>query len=86
VFGLLKSIITLAILGSLAVCGATVKLGDKTFFGHVARIWSTDETQDLVKGVKKTSGPVMDKVKRGVQAGYDEFHRNDDPGQPDAGL
>lgn len=84
-FGLLRTLIVLAILGSLVYCGATVKLGERTFFGHVSRIWSSDETQELVDGVKETGEPVMDKVKRGVKAGYKEFSSEDAGGKPDPG-
>lgn len=67
--GLVRTLITLAVLGALAWCGATVPLGSRTFFGHVKNIWSADETKELVDGVKKKSGPVVDRVKRGVEAG-----------------
>ncbi len=78
VFRLLRSLVALAILVSLAYCGATVKLGKYTAFGHVKRIWGAEETQDMVDGVKETSEPVVDKVKRGVKAGYEEMTRDDD--------
>lgn len=61
---------TIAIVGALAFCGATIKLGNRTFFGHVRTIWATDEAQDLKKGVKETAGPAVGRVKRGVEAGY----------------
>lgn len=70
--GLIKSLITLALLASLVYCGATVPLGDRTFFGHVERIWHSEETQELVKGVREKSGPVLDRLKRGVEAGVRE--------------
>lgn len=92
VLGLIRTLITLVILAVLVYCGATVKLGERTFFGHVSRIWSSEETRDLVDGVKETSEPVVDKVKRGVKAGYDEATREDKAGgehrrkdKPDAG-
>lgn len=74
---MIRSLITIVILGSLVYCGATVNLGERTFFGHVSRIWSSDETQDLVEGVKEKSEPVLDKLERGVKAGYDEMTRDD---------
>ncbi len=76
-FRLIRTLITLAILGSLVFCGATVKLGSHTFFGHVKRIWSSDETQEMVDGVKEKGEPVVDKVKRGVEAGYKEMTSED---------
>ena len=32
--------------------GSTVKLGKRTFFGHVQAIWGTEEVRDLKDGVK----------------------------------
>ena len=66
---MIRLLVTIAIIGTLAFCGATVKLGNKTFFGHVRAIWATDEAKDLKKGVKETTGPAVGKVKKGVEAG-----------------
>ena len=60
----------LAFAGALAFCGATVKLGNRTFFGHVRAIWHTEEAQDLKNGVKEKAGPAANRVKRGIEAGY----------------
>jgi hypothetical protein len=65
-----------ALVVGLVVCGATVKLGSRTFFGHVRAIWQTDEAQDMRQGIKEKAGPVVDKVKRGVKAGWDEATRD----------
>ena len=67
---MIRLLVFLAIAGGLAFCGSTVKLGERTFFGHVRRIWATDEVQDLKEGVKEKAGPAADKVKKGVEAGY----------------
>jgi len=75
---LIRSLITLAIVVALVYLAATIKLGQRTLFGHVSQIWATDETQELVDGVKETSGPMMDKIKRGVKAGLEEANRPDD--------
>lgn len=75
--GLIRSLFTLIIIGSLVYCGATVELGERTFFGHVAQIWASDEAQELVDGVKEKSEPVLDKIERGVRAGYDEMTDDD---------
>lgn len=69
---MIRLIIFLAIAGVLAYCGATVKLGKRTFFGHVQAIWKTDEVRDLKEGVEENVGPTVDKVKRGVKKGYEE--------------
>jgi hypothetical protein len=67
---MIRLLVFLAIAGALAFCGSTVKLGERTFFGHVRRIWATDEVQDLKEGVKEKAGPAANKVKKGVEAGY----------------
>lgn len=81
--GLIRTLITVVILGTLVYCGATVKLGNRTFFGHVSRIWQSDEAQDLVHGVKETSAPMVEKLQRGIKAGIDEARKNE---SPDAGA
>jgi hypothetical protein len=68
----IRFIVTLVLVSMLAWCGATVKLGKRTFFGHVGAIWSTDEAQDMKEGVKEKAGPAAEKLKRGVEAGYRE--------------
>ena len=68
----MKLILTLAIIVGLAYCGATVKLGKRTFFGHVKAIWATEEVQDLKTGVEEKVAPAADKLKRGVNAGVKE--------------
>jgi hypothetical protein len=68
---MLKLILTLAIVGLLAYCGATVKLGNKTFFGHIRAIWATEEMHELKQGIEEKAGPTADKVKRGVKAGIE---------------
>jgi hypothetical protein len=74
---LIRGLLFLVVLIVLIVMGATIKLGDRTFFQHVSRIWQSDETQDMVEGVKDKSGPVVDRVKRGVKAGVKEATRDD---------
>jgi hypothetical protein len=66
---MIRLLIFLALAIGLAVCGSTVKLGKRTFFGHVRAIWHTEEVQDLKDGVKEKAGPTAEKVKRGVEAG-----------------
>jgi hypothetical protein len=67
--GLLRSLITLALLAAFLVVGATVPLGKRTLFAHISNIWHADETQELVDGVVEKSEPVVERVKRGVEAG-----------------
>jgi hypothetical protein len=64
----IKTIIYLAIIGAFIYFGATVKLGKRTFFGHVRAIWHTEEVQDLKEGVEEKAGPAVKRVKKGVES------------------
>jgi hypothetical protein len=64
----------------LAYCGATVKLGDKTFFEHVRAIWHSPETQDLKRGVEQTAAPAVHKLEHGAEVGYRAITGSDDAG------
>jgi hypothetical protein len=66
----IRFLFTLLLLLALLWVGTTVKLGNKTAWGHIQSIWKAKETQEAVQGVKEKSGPLVDKVKRGVEAGY----------------
>jgi hypothetical protein len=76
---MIRLLVFLAIAAGLTYCGATVKLGKRTFFGHVKAIWSTPEAQELKEGVKEKAGPAADRVKRGIEKGY-EAATEDEPG------
>ena len=73
-------LITLAIVGTLAFCGATVPLGKKTFFGHVKSIWSSDEMGELKEGVKDTAAPATDKAKDFVKGGVEAVKKKEGSG------
>jgi hypothetical protein len=73
----LRFIFTLAIIVGLAYCGATVKLGDKTFFEHVRAIWHTPEAQDLKRGVEDTARPAVHKLEHGAEVGYHALTTDD---------
>ena len=74
---MIRLIIFLALAIGLAYVGATVKLGKRTFFGHIRAIWATEEVQDLKHGVEDKAGPAVDKVKRGVKAGLEAADSDD---------
>jgi hypothetical protein len=74
----IRFLITFIIVVALVVAGATVKLGKRTFFGHVSAIWKTDEAQDMKEGIKEKAGPAAEKLERGVKAGYREATKPDD--------
>jgi hypothetical protein len=75
----------LVIAGVVIFLGSTVKLGKRTFFGHVSAIWHTPEAQDMKEGVVKEAGPLVDKVERGVKAGYREATSDDGSGSAGSG-
>lgn len=78
---------------ALTVCGATVKLGKRTFFGHIMAIWKTEEVQDFKKGVEDKAGPALDelgkrakpaleKAGRAAKKGIEEYRRDGDAEAP----
>lgn len=75
---MLRLLFYLALALGLAYCGSTVKLGKRTFFGHVKAIWSTPEAQELKEGVKEKAGPAAKSVKRGIEKGV-EAATEDEP-------
>lgn len=68
---MLRWLVILTLGLALAFLGSTVKLGNRTFFEHVRAVWSTDEAQDMRKGLEEKAGPALDRVKRGVKAGLE---------------
>jgi hypothetical protein len=84
--GLLRLLLFLALVAGVVWFGTHIKLGHHTLFGHIQRIWKTEEAQDLVQGAKEKAGPAVDKLKRGVEAGWREANRPDDAGPGDAGV
>ena len=68
---MIRLLIFLVLAAGLAYAGATIKLGKRTFFGHIRAIWATEEVQDLKHGVEEKAGPAVDRVKRGVKAGIE---------------
>jgi hypothetical protein len=73
----IRLLVFLALAGALAYCGATVKLGNRTFFGHVRAIWGTEEVQDLKHGVQDKAGPAVKRVKKGVEAAMTDDQKAD---------
>jgi hypothetical protein len=78
----IRLLVWLALIGAFAFLGATVKLGNRTFFGHVRAIWHTEEAQDLKEGVKDKAGPAANRVKRGIEAGYNAMKDDAGDGAP----
>ena len=76
---MLRLLVILALALGLAYLGSTVKLGKRTFFGHIRAIWHTEQAQDLKNGVEQTARPAVRRLEHGVKAGYEAI-RNDDGG------
>ena len=75
---MIRMLVTLIVIGTLAFCGATVPLGKRTFFGHVKAIWSSDEMSELKDGVKEKAGPAVKKAECKVKKGIDGECADDD--------
>jgi hypothetical protein len=67
---MIRFLVYLAIAVVLVYVATTVPLGKRTFVGHVRAIWHTEQVQELKDGVKQTAGPAVDRLERGVKAGY----------------
>jgi hypothetical protein len=67
---MIRFLVYLAIAIGLVWFATTVPLGKHTLVGHVRAIWHTGEVQDLKEGVKDKAGPAVDRLERGVRAGY----------------
>ncbi|HWU86535.1 MAG TPA: hypothetical protein VN253_04645 [Kofleriaceae bacterium] len=81
---MIRLLLFLALAAGLGYCGANVKLGKRTFFGHVKAIWATEEVQELKDGVKETAAPAASRVKRGIEKGYEAATHDDEGGSGSA--
>ena len=79
-FRSIRSLLSLAILAAFVLFAATVPIGKHTLFGHVKRIWSSDEAKELRDSVKEESGPAIDRLERGVKAGIKAAKGDGDAG------
>ena len=68
---MIRFLVYLALVVGFIYVGSTVKLGKRTFFGHVKAIWATEEAKDLKQGVQEKAGPATERVKRGIEKGYE---------------
>jgi len=62
VFGLIRLFIGIVVLAGMIWCGATVKLGKRTTFGHIRAIWQSPEGKDLRQGVSEKAREVRHDV------------------------
>jgi len=67
-----RFLVYLAIAIGLVYFATTVPLGKRTLVGHVRAIWHTEQVQDFKEGVKEKAAPAVERLERGVKAGYHE--------------
>ncbi len=67
---MIRFLVYLALAVCLVYVATTVPLGKHTFVGHIRAIWHTEEVQELKDGVKQKTGPAVNRLERGVKAGY----------------
>jgi hypothetical protein len=67
---MLRFIVYLAIAIAIVWFSTTVPIGKRTLVGHVRAIWHTEQVQDLKEGVKEKAGPAVDRLGKGMKAGY----------------
>ena len=79
---MIRFLVYLAIAIALAWFATTVQLGKHTLVGHVRAIWHTEQVQELKEGVKEKAGPAVDRLERGVKAGYKAATDSEHPGAP----
>ena len=79
---MIRFLLYLAIAIGLVYFATTVPLGKHTLVGHVRAIWHTDEVQELKQGVKDKAGPAVDRLERGVKAGYKAATDAEHPSAP----
>ena len=67
---MIRFLVYLAIAVGLVWFATSVPLGKHTLVGHFRAIWHTEEVQELKRGVKDKAGPAVERLERGVKAGY----------------
>jgi hypothetical protein len=66
----MRLVLYLAIAVIIVYVAVSVPFGKRTLVGHVRAIWHTEEVQELKQGVKEKAGPAVDRLERGVKAGF----------------
>ena len=69
-FGLIRLLISLAMLAAFVWFAVTIPLGKRTLWGHTRAIFGSQEAKDLAEGTKEEAEKVARKVK-------DELHQPD---------
>lgn len=82
---MIRALLWLIAIGFVIYVGTSVQLGRRTLFGHVRAVWATDEMQEMKTGIEEKTTPLVDRAKRGIEAGV-KAARNPaattDPGVP----
>ncbi len=81
----IRLLVWIALAAGVVWFGSTVKLGNRTFFGHVRAIWHTEEAQELKKGVEEKAAPAAGRLKKGIEAGYKAMKDEGSQGSAAAG-
>ena len=79
---MIRILLYLAVAIIIVYVATTVPLGKHTLVGHIRAIWHTEQVQDLKDGVKEKTGPAVEKLERGVKAGYHEVTGSDGSSSP----
>lgn len=75
---MLRFLVYVVLVIGLFYVATQVPLGKRTLVGHVRAIWHTEEVQELKDGVKEKTGPAVERIERGVKAGYHAAAHDDD--------
>ncbi len=75
---MIRTLFWLLLLGALIYVGATVNLGKRTLFGHIANIWDSEEARELRDDVDRTTAPMLERVRRAAEAGWHEYRGGED--------
>lgn len=85
---MIKLLFMMVLFVGFAYFGSTVQLGDRTLFGHLHAIGSTEESKKLVDGTKQSAKPLVDDVRRRIAGGPGTApgtHEASAAASPDAG-
>jgi pyridoxal/pyridoxine/pyridoxamine kinase len=74
---MIRFLFYLALAAIVVYVATTVQLGKHTLVGHIRAIWHTEQVQDLKDGVKEKTAPAVDRLERGVNAGYKAATKDD---------
>lgn len=67
-FFIIKFLLGIVLLIVFVWFGANVPLGDRTMFQHLQAVGTTRATQDLVEGTRDTAKPLLEGVRKRLEA------------------